>query len=330
MNKKVVSTLKYLLSLALAFLLLYFAFRNIDLSTFWDKIEQVDYTWVILSIVLSLLSYYSRAYRWNILLRPLGHPHLNVHRTNLAVLVGYLANLAFPRLGEVTRCGMMKRSDNVPMSSSIGTVITERVIDLLTLVLLIIVVLFVEYDRFIEFIGTTVPALQDVSGLFWKGIAAVIILALVGFLVFYLIIRKSTKIREFFRQLIDGVLSLRKIDDLPGFILSTLVLWVTYYFMSYLIVFSLPETADLTWMVGVMLLVTGGLALVVPVQGGIGTYHVFISSMLALYAVEKTTGVFLATLLHTSQLIAMAVFGGIALVISIFLNKQNKREHNPS
>ncbi|MEQ9050951.1 MAG: lysylphosphatidylglycerol synthase transmembrane domain-containing protein, partial [Marinoscillum sp.] len=128
MIKKATSVLKYTFSLGLALALLYLAFRNVDFSEFIEKSRQVNYTWVIVSILLSLVAYYARAYRWNILLKPLGYPNLNVHKTNLAVLVGYLANLAFPRLGEVTRCGMMKRSDDVPVSTSLGTVITERII----------------------------------------------------------------------------------------------------------------------------------------------------------------------------------------------------------
>ncbi len=120
----------------------------------------------------------------------------------------------------------------------------------------------------------------------------------------------------------EGVLSLKNIKNVPGFIISTIVLWVVYYYMSYIIVFSLPETAHLGWMVGVMLLVTGGIALAIPVQGGFGTYHTLISVMLSLYAVDPTTGVFLATLLHTSQVVAVAIFGAIALALSFFLKEE--------
>ncbi|MEQ9304584.1 MAG: lysylphosphatidylglycerol synthase transmembrane domain-containing protein, partial [Marinoscillum sp.] len=277
MLKKVVSVLKYLLSLGLAFLLLYFAFRNIDFTEFIEKSKQVNYTWVIISIVLSLVAYYARAYRWNILMRPLGHPDLSIHRTNLAILVGYLANLAFPRLGEVTRCGMMKRYDNVPVSTSLGTVITERLIDLLTLIVLILVTLLVEYDRLMTFLQGTVSTYIDIDGLVWK---LLLILGLGGLLflgLLYFLYHRVVKIKAFINDLIRGILSLREIRNIWGFVIATVVLWVTYYFMSYIIVFAVPETAHLTWGVGVMLLVTGGIALAIPVQGGIGTYHALIS-----------------------------------------------------
>lgn len=322
MANRTLSLLKYLISLLFALGLLYLAFRNVDFDSFWAKAATVDYTWVIVSILLSLVAYYARAYRWNILLRPLGYQHLNGFRTTLAILVGYLANLALPRLGEVTRCGMLKRSDDVAVSTSFGTVITERIVDLLTLIVLVIVVLFAEYDRFIEFLQGTVAGLDHIEGLFWKAGLLLVVVGGVGILVIYILIRRSTKIKEFFRQLVEGILSLRKVENFAGFLISTVVLWVVYYFMSYIIVFSIPETSDLNWMVGVMLLVTSGIALAIPVQGGIGTYHALVSSMFVLYSVEKTTGVFLATLLHTSQVIAIAIFGGIAVLISLFIKKK--------
>ena len=321
MIKKATSVFKYAFSLGLALALLYLAFRNVDFSEFIEKSRQVNYTWVIVSILLSLVAYYARAYRWNILLKPLGYPNLNVHKTNLAVLVGYLANLAFPRLGEVTRCGMMKRSDDVPVSTSLGTVITERIIDLFTLIGLILLALVLEYDRLIEFLTNIFSGLQDVEGLMWKAGMLIVIGGAAVLILGYVLYVKNDKIRSFIKDLIRGILSLKDVKNRWGFVLSTIVLWVTYYFMSYIIVFSIPETAHLSWVAGIMLLVTGGIALAVPVQGGIGTYHAFISAMLVLYSVEKTTGVFLATLLHTSQIVAIAIFGGIALLASVFIKK---------
>ncbi|WP_421872799.1 lysylphosphatidylglycerol synthase transmembrane domain-containing protein [Marinoscillum sp.] len=325
MLKKAISVIKYVLTLGLAGVLLYFAFRNVDLEEFWAKASEVDYTWVILSIILSLVSYYARAYRWNILMKPLGYPQLNSFRTLLAVLVGYLANLAFPRLGEITRCGMMKRSDDVHVSTSLGTVISERIIDMFTLLFLIAVALVMEYDRFIALLQDVFSGLGDATDLAWKAALVLGVGGILGLLLLYFLYQKVEKVRDFLNELIRGLLSLKEVQNVSGFILSTVVLWVTYYFMSYLIVFSIPETADLPWSAGVMLLVSGGIALAIPVQGGIGTYHALISSMLVLYAVERTTGVFLATLLHTSQIVAVAVFGGVALIISLFINKHKEK-----
>ena len=322
MVKNALVVLKYSASLLLAVVLLYFAFRNVDFAQFMAKAQTVDYSWVVASIGLSLVAYYARAYRWNILLKPMGYPYLSNVRTTSAVLIGYLANLAFPRLGEITRCGMLKRSDDVPVSSGLGTVITERIIDLFSLLLLICFALVAQYDVLLAFLEQLFTRFVDVGSLAKKaGIAAGILIVLIV-IVIVLARTAGPKIRNFIKGLYEGVLSLKNIENIPGFILSTIVLWVVYYYMSYIIVFSLPETAHLGWMVGIMLLVTGGIALAIPVQGGFGTYHTLISVMLSLYAVDPTTGVFLATLLHTSQVVAVAVFGAIALLFSFFMKKK--------
>lgn len=321
--EKAVSVLKYVLSLGLAGVLLYFAFRNIDFAEFVEKSKSVDYNWVILSIALSVAAYYARAYRWNLLIAPLGYSKLSIHRTTVAILVGYLANLAFPRLGEVTRCGVLNRSDQVPVSSSFGTVVTERVIDMLTLVVILLVTMIAEYDRLMSFFLSIFSDFENIEGLIWKSILTLEIAGVLGLGLLYVLYVKIPKVKVFIKSLIEGLISLRHVTNIWGFFLSTLILWVTYYFMSYLIVFAMPETAHLPWMAGVMLLITGGIALAIPVQGGIGTYHAFVSAMLVLYGVDKTTGVFLATLLHTSQLLAIAGFGGIGLLIA-FLMKSKK------
>lgn len=321
MLRKTASVLKYILPIGIAVVLLYFAFKNVDFQDFWSKAQQVNYWWVFGSIALSYLAYVLRAYRWNLLLKPLGYEHLTTNRTTIAVLIGYLANLAFPRLGEVTRCGILKRNENVPMASSFGSVITERIIDVITLLLLILFTLFIEYDTLITFFSETFSSVGNIKGLAWKGALILLLLAGVGVLIFFIAMRSGGRFKEFLRQLVEGMLSLRKVQNVSGFILSTLLLWIVYYYMSYIIVFAVPETSMLNWQAGVILLVTSGIALAIPVQGGFGTYHTMISGVLLLYNIDLTTGVFFATLLHTSQIVAIAVFGGIAVLASLFIKK---------
>ena len=321
MKAKIISTLKYVVSLGVAIGLMYWVFKGIDWEVFEEKAKEVNYWWVVFSIAISLVAYYARAYRWNILLSPMGYTQLSIHRTTLAILVGYLANLVFPRLGEVTRCGMMKRTDDVDITNSFGTVITERLVDFLTLILLLTLALLLEYDRFLLFVEQNLNF--DWLGTFdYKSF--LLILVVVGFLAIIgliLLFKFSRVFRNLLVNLWAGMISLKNISNVQGFILSTLVLWVAYYLMSYTIVYALPETADLNWKVGIMLLVTGGIALAIPVQGGFGTYHTLISAMLSLYFVSRNTGVFLATLLHTSQIVATAIFGGVALAISFFIRR---------
>ncbi|MEQ6167044.1 MULTISPECIES: lysylphosphatidylglycerol synthase transmembrane domain-containing protein [unclassified Ekhidna] len=325
MSKNLIILLKTLISIGLAGLLLYLVFRNIEWAEFWERARTVDYTWVIASILLSIVAYVARAYRWNILLEPLGYK-LKTSRTTLAVLVGYLANLAFPRLGEITRCGVLKRNDDVAVPSSLGSVVTERIIDVLTLLVLILISLVAESDRLFTFLRTAYSDLQIPSYV----VITIIAIVLIGVIALVIFIKRQDKLTGKFAALIKsfiaGFLSLKDIKKPVGFVVSTVVLWVVYYLMSYIVIFSLPETAHLGLGAGFMLLITGGIALSLPVQSGFGTYHGMIAGMLLLYSIDQTTGVFLATLLHTSQILAIALFGSIALIISFVIRRKTARK----
>ena len=322
MSKNLIKLLQLLISIGLAILLLYVVFNNVAWEDFWEKAQSVDYTWVIASIVLSIVAYMARAYRWNILLEPLGY-NLKTGRTTLAVLVGYLANLALPRLGEVTRCAVLKKNDNVAIPAALGSVVTERIIDFLTLLLLICISLIVESDRLLAFLTS---AYEDLN----ISLNVILIIALVGVLgIVALVIfinrqdRLKGKFVDLLKSFVAGFTSLKDIKRPLGFFISTFILWLVYYLMSYIIIFSLPETAHLGFGVGFMLLITGGIALSLPVQSGFGTYHGMIAGMLLLYSIDQTTGIFLATLLHTSQIIAVAIFGSLALIISAMLRRSS-------
>lgn len=321
MKKNILAILKVLISVGLAAFLLFLVFRNIEWVDFWQKATEVDYSWVIASVVLSIIPYVARAYRWNILLKPLGHD-LKTSRTTLAVLIGYLANLALPRLGELTRCGVLNRNDKVPVPDALGTVIVERLVDVLTLLVLMGLSMFIEYERLMKFLTEALAGLALPN---WV-IIALPIIAILGLAMLILFLRnqrkKEGKLSSIIKGFTNGLLSLKDISNPMGFVISTLAIWVAYFLMSYIIVFSLPETSHLDLSAGLMLLITGGIALALPVQSGFGTYHGMIAGMLLLYSVEVDTGIFLATLLHTSQIIAIAFFGTTALIISALIRRK--------
>lgn len=325
MSKNLISSIKILISVGLAGGLMYLVFRNVEWLEFWERAKSVDYSWVIASILLSIVAYVARAYRWNILLEPLGY-NLKTSRTLLAVLIGYLANLALPRLGEITRCGVLNRNDKVAVPAALGSVVTERIIDVITLLLLIFISLIAESERLLNFLQTAYKDLNIPNYV----LIVILLIGLAGIFVLILFVRNQHKLKGKFAELIKGFiagfLSLKDIKRPVGFVLSTIILWVVYYLMSYIIVFSLPETSHLGLGAGFMLLITGGIALSLPVQSGFGTYHGMIAGMLLLYSVEETTGIFLATLLHTSQLVAIALFGGVALVISLIIRRKSTEE----
>lgn len=324
MSKNILTFLKVIISIALAGFLLHLVFKNIDWDEFWSKALDVNYSWVIISIVLSIVAYVARAYRWNLLLRPLGYD-LKTHRTTIAVLVGYLANLAIPRLGEITRCGVLNRNDKVPVSVGLGSVVVDRVLDMAMLLVLILVSLLVEFERLSSFLQ---EAYKDLNIPTWVPYAIVFI-GLLGLVFLVLIIKRRNQLKgklgELVNGFLSGFLSLKGVTNPLGVIISTLIIWVVYYLMSYIIVFSLPETNHLGLGAGFMLLVTGGIAISLPVQSGFGTYHGMIAGMLVLYSIDQSTGLFLATLLHTSQILAVAFFGTIALFVSFLMRRKIDR-----
>ena len=146
------NVIKYILSLAIAGALLWYVFRDIDATALLAKLTQVRYGWVVGAAAILLLTYFIRAYRWNILLHPLGYRHLTVFRTAVAVAIGYFANLLVPRMGEVSRCGVLKRLEDVPLTTSLGTVVAERFIDLLSLLTVTVILFVAEFDRLSSFI----------------------------------------------------------------------------------------------------------------------------------------------------------------------------------
>lgn len=323
MSKKFGFVLKVALSIGLAGLILYFVFRNIDYKSFIGKLNEVEYGWIYFTMLLSLFGYIFRAYRWKLQLLPLGYEP-SVFRTFIALMTGYITNLFVPRLGEITRCGVLFKSDKVPVSVGIGTVITERIVDLVALVVILSLAFLLQSDQLLAFIAQTVDLNID-----WRLLGAIVLLIVgVGIWVFIRFIYPSqTKVGAFSRDMVNGLLSLRNVH-FGKYLLSTLGIWVIYFLMTYLVFFALPETSELSWLAGLSVLSAGVIAFVLPVQSGFGTFHALVAAMLALYGIDNMTGVFFASLLHTSQLIAALIFGLVAVVISLFIKRHGNEKQN--
>lgn len=297
------------------------------------RLGEVEFSWIYLSVFLSIISHILRAYRWSILLKPLGY-HVSIFRSFWAVMVGYLANLAFPRMGEVTKCGVLKKTDGVKISTSMGTVVTERIFDVLSLLIIMLITFIFEFGKLNEFFkdlfsnklsSDRIPKIE----LIMLSFGGVVILGIALFLLLKKIRHNEafSKFLSLFMQFKEGLFSINKIDNIPGFILSSIGIWVLYYLMSYIIVFSIPETSQLDWIAGLAILVVGGIGMSAPVQGGIGTYHVLVAALLTLYGIDQTNGVFFATLLHTSQTLSVMIVGSISLIIVSFI-RRNKLQEN--
>ena len=327
-RKIAIDILKYSITLGIAAFLLWFVYRDLSFESLLKQFADVNYYWILLSISLALLSHYLRAYRWNILLEPLGY-QLKTSRTFIAVMVGYFANNLVPRLGEVTRCGILKKNDNVSMTSAFGSVVAERAFDLLSLLTLASITFIVEFDKLNKFILENFQdKFSDSRSLYQLVFLGAGIIIISGFILYYLFkaFRKKfhrnpvyLKIRQFIKELLDGFLSIRKIKNQTGFWVSTAIIWILYYMMLIVVFYAYPPTSNLTWLAGLTLLIMSGLGMSAPVQGGIGVFHILVSSVLVLYGISADDGKVFALIAHTTQFLTIMFFGGISFVISVFL-----------
>lgn len=330
-RKAVYSILKYSATLGIAAFLLWYVYRDFSFEILIKQFKDINYNWIALSIVLALISHYLRAYRWNILLEPLGY-RLKASRTFIAVMVGYFVNNLIPRLGEVTRCGILKKNDNVPMAPAFGSVVAERALDLLILIILAAITFLIEFDTLNKFIVDNfqdkIPDSGSIYGLVITGFGIVIVLCLSLFILFKVYRDKLhvnpiyLKIRQFIKDLLNGFLSIRKIKNQFGFWLSTIGIWFLYYMMLVVVFYAFPPTSNLDLIAGLTILIMSGLGMSAPVQGGIGVFHILVSGILVLYGISAEDGKVFALIAHSTQFITIMVFGGISFVISVFMKSK--------
>lgn len=329
---------KYLFTLALAVFLLWYVYKDLDFEEeIVQRLYSVRYGWIFLSLSMGLVAHAFRAYRWNILLEPMGY-HLHTWRTFLAVMSGYLANLFVPRMGEVTRCAILKKTDNVAMSSSLGSVVAERAFDFIVLLGLILTGFVLEFDKLASFVrdqwGDQLDSVPDLANWILLLALILVILALAAIATYRILVVRLhrnalvIRIRRFLKEMVEGFLSIGKIRNRTGFWLSTFMIWILYYLMAYVVFFAVPETAGLSLMAGLSVLIMGGLGMSAPVQGGFGAYHIFVSSVLSLYDVAPEDGKYFAFVLHTSQFLTVIIVGTICLVIGLLIaRKKNHAQH---
>ena len=329
--KPVKTFLKYAIPLLIAGFLLWLVFRGLNIRELFSRMESADYRWVFLSMIFAILSHYLRAYRWTLMLKPIGYDLKATHGF-IAIMSGYLGNIALPRLGEVTRCAVLKKTDGIPLPASFGSVIVERIIDILMLLLVIFLALVLQFGRIGKFFSELFfNSSAGVSGKFyWWAFIFIIILAILAAFIWarwdrIVHTKMYRKIRPVIGEVINGFMSIKKVENKPLFFFLTFGIWIFYYLMSYVIIYSFPATSGLSPLAGLVILMAGGIGMSAPVQGGIGTYHAFVSSALLLYGIAHEDGVLYATLMHTSQMVFILFTGSLCLVISTVLVKKQKK-----
>lgn len=320
------SILTYLFSTILAVGLLYWAFSSSELR--WEDIyltlQQADYRWVSLSILIALFSHLLRALRWQQLLAALTYQP-GATRTLSAVLIGYFANFIVPRMGEVSRCGSLTKTADIPFEKSFGTVITERVVDLLSLVLLIGLVFFVGWEPIQQ---NLFPNFQLPSLPIWISLGGIGIVILVGLwrkkdLVAesWTKFAKSSKIGKILDGWLSGIISIQNLENPLLFVLYTFGIWIAYFANTYILLLAFPASRHLGLDAGLIVLVMGTFGMATPTQGGIGAYHKLVAAALVFYHIPLKEATVLATFFHGTQMATILFFGGLSFILTLFLPK---------
>ncbi len=331
--KSVVSVLKYIAMLGVGIFLLWLVLHNHSFDEILKEIGNIHYTYIVIAFVAGVISHYSRAIRWNLLINPMGYKTSDFN-SFLGVMIGYLANLALPRMGEISRCVVVSRTNKVPVEKLIGTVIVERIIDVIGLLVILLLTLILEFDKLKVFFvdnlgsklsGSTASLLTTTNILITVSFFALSIFALVFIWKKYKEASFILKIRRFLAGFVEGLKSLRHMKKLPLFIFHSALIWSMYYFQIYICFFALSSTENLSAVAALSVLVMGSFGMVVPVQGGIGAYHAAVSETLKLYGLAATDAITFAFIAHTFQMIVVLILGGFSFLALTIVTRKNKR-----
>lgn len=326
--------INFVIFLSLALVLLYFTFRNVDFEHVKQGFREVNYWWILVSVLIGIMSHCARAYRWGILIEPIDRTK-KVPFSNIlsAVFVGYLANTAFPRLGEVVKCGSITKSDGIRFDSLVGTVVVERAFDLLMTLIITLIVVVIKIDVFGRFIldrvltpiHTKLLAIQPIN-------AILLVLAIVAMVVLFVVVIKrnmlgdkfTTKLKSILNGVGDGLKSIVHTRKLPAFLISTIMLWLCYWFMTWVLFYSTPITQNLTIWDGLFIMIIGTYGMVMPVQGGFGAYHIIVAVALGIFGITYNDGLIFAIISHELQTLLIIV-GGLVALIYQFAKQRERR-----
>jgi len=298
-------------------------FSDKDVQEMKTSLSEAKYGWLILSCCFAIFSHFARALRWQMMIAAFSHkPRFSI--STLSLMIGYMANIAFPRLGEITKCGIMSKYEDAPVDKVFGTIVTDRIIDVLLLLILTAVVILLQFNLlgtyFIENIAT--PLWAKISGLLaaenlLPKIAVVAVILLLIAAAWYILrnFKKSAvyqKILNLAKGVWEGVLSVKNVDNMPLFIFYSLFIWLMYFFMVYFCFFALSATEHLGVGAGLACLVFGTFGFITT-QGGIGAYPLAIAGTLALYGVDFNPAYAFGWLAWLNQTFLMLFAGAVAL-----------------
>lgn len=290
----------------------------------WKAWQQSNKTWLLMMAGVAFISHIMRAERWRMLLIPTGN-RVKLSNSFFSLMIGYLVNLAVPRGGEVSRCYNLYKLEDTPVETSFGTVVVERIVDVLCLLLIIIIAFFAEWNKLMEFLTSLNIGSGD-SGFnipwwIYAGLAG-----LIGLIVLAYLFRKNEKLLKIFHGFKEGLMSVFQLKNKSLFVFYSLGIWFLYFLMSYCVIMAFDTTNSLGISAVLTLFALGAIAMAAPLPGGTGSYHTIVPlGLVMLYHLPKADAIAFVFIFHAWQTLTMIVGGVVSLIISYWLIRWKKQ-----
>ncbi|MEZ4858513.1 MAG: lysylphosphatidylglycerol synthase transmembrane domain-containing protein [Flavobacteriaceae bacterium] len=318
MNTALSKFLQLFIPLALGVFLIWYFYSKFTPEQ-WEELvfhfKNANYFIVIASVLMSVLSHFIRAYRWNYMLTPLGY-NPKLLNNFFAVSAAYFMNLFIPKSGEVSRAVILDKYENVPFEKGFGTIISERVVDLVFLLLFTLLAVVLQFEELNSYLAQLIP---------FKKLALAIAILLIGFAAFYLFLKKSkgsisTKIKTFVKGLKDGIFSILKMKKKRAFIFHSLLIWALYLLSFYTATHALPETSIISFGTIIITFVVGSFTFAFT-NSGLGYYPLAIAGILLIFGIPETVGTALGWMVWTSNIIYIIISGVLSFVLLPIYNR---------
>ena len=305
--------------------ILYWMYRGEDFGRFFHVMtEEMNWTWMLLSFPFGILAQMFRGWRWKQTLEPIGeHPRTSV--SLYAIFLSYAVSLIIPRIGEFTRCGVLKRYDDISFSKALGTVVTERAVDTLIVMSYSGLILLIEMSIFGTFFQKTGVSLDHLLSQFsLTGYLVTAVCAIAALILLHLLLKNFSiynKVKMTLSGIWEGVLSLRGVKNLPLYLLFSIGIWVMYFLHYYLTFFCFDFTENLGVGCALVSFVVANFAVIVPTPNGAGPWHFAIKTMLILYGVADEQALWFVLIVHTVQTMLVVVLGIYAWAVLSFTER---------
>lgn len=315
MNKNILKLFKISLPILLGAFLIWYALQDVPLPVILKYWKSADKIWIILGVFIGLLSHLSRAYRWLFQLEPLGYK-IKVGNSIMAVFATYLINYTIPRAGEVARASILTNYENVPFEKGFGTIVAERIADLLVMLLIIIITLFIEFDFIYNFLIEKFNPTKLIIGM--------LLLAILGF-IFIFFIKRSTskiakKIKNFVNGIIEGACSIFKMKKKWAFIAHTLFIWLMYVLMFYVTTHAIQGLESIPFGAILIGFILASFS-IAATNGGIGSYPVAVFTAFSIFGITKEPSYAFGWIMWASQTAMIVLLGGLSLLYLPIYNR---------